>query len=107
MTILVVSTWVVKPEKQEEFMQLWQRHLKYRKENPEMFKELKSFKLFTQTFGGISGAYVELVEYNSLADYEKLIAKISKDKGFMKMLQEFILLIDPDTLSENVWNAIT
>jgi len=105
MTILVVSAWAIKPEKQDEFTQLWQKYLKYKKENPETFKELKSLKLFTQTFGGIYGAYVELGEYNSLADYEKLQARIMKDKGYAKLLQEFLLIVDPATVTSNVWTA--
>jgi len=44
--------------KQDEFMPLIQRYLKYIKENPERFKEIKSIKLFTQRFGGIFGAYI-------------------------------------------------
>ena len=106
MGVVMVNTWVIKPEKQAEFTQMWKRYLKYVKENPEEFKELKSIKLFTQTFGGIYGAYVELVEYESLTDYEKLIVRILKDEGFMKIFQELMLLMEPGTFSLNVWNFV-
>jgi len=106
MGVVIVNTWVVKPEKQAQFPQLWKRYLKYVKENPEKFREVKSIKLFTQTFGGVYGAYVELVEYNSLADYEKLISRILKDEGFMKFFQEIMLLMEPGTFSLNVWNFV-
>jgi len=106
MGVVMVNTWVIKPEKQAEFKQMWKRYLKYVKENPEKFKELKSIKLFTQTFGGIYGAYVELVEYENLADYEKLIVRILKDEGFMKIFQELMLLMEPGTFSLNVWNSV-
>jgi len=106
MSVFVVDTHVVKPEKQEEYVSLMQRLRKYMKEKPETFRELKSIKLFTQTFGGVYGAYVELVEYNSLADYEKLISRILKDEGFMKLFQEIMLLMESGTFSLNVWNFV-
>jgi len=46
-------------------------------------------------------------EPESLADYEKLITRVMKDKEFMKMYQEFVPLIDSATYLENVWNAVT
>ena len=104
MTVVVVWKWVVKSEKQEEHNRMMQRYLKWIKENP--IKELKSFKVFTQTFGGIAGSYVELLEYDSFADYEKVQARLLKDKEYMEILQEFMLVIDPAKLSVNVWNAV-
>jgi len=70
----------VKPEKQAEFKSLVQRFLKYKKENPTLFKEMKSWRLFTQTFGSISGAYVEQLEFDSFAEYEKCHKKLLKDR---------------------------
>jgi len=106
MTVFIVETYVVKPGKQEEFMSLLQRILRYKKENPERFKEMKSKKIFSQTFGGVSGRYIEMNEFDNMADAEKYIARVSKDKGFMKLYQEAKLLLVPATYSENVWNAV-
>lgn len=61
MTFLAISTYSVKSEKQGDFVRFWKRYLDYMKSNREMFKEVKSLKLFSQVFGGISGAYVELL----------------------------------------------
>jgi len=97
---------VVKPEKQAEFNSLLQRFLQYTKENPELFKEMKSLKLFTQTFGSISGAYVEMVEFDSLADHEKFHAKSKKDERYMKLYQEAMTLIDTATFSMSAWEPV-
>lgn len=111
MSIFVVMTYAVKPEKQEEFMSLVQRFLKYKKENPEMFKKVKSLKLFAQMFGGISGGYIEVWEFDNLADVEKHRAGILKDEGareeIRKIHQEFTRLIEPATHSTQVWKAVT
>ena len=106
MTVYLVNTWVVKSEKQEEFMPTWRKFLRYIKDNPEKTKELKSTKLFTQTFGGIAGAYVELAEFDSFAECEKFYDRLSRDEGWAKIDQEFMLLIDPATLSTSIWNLV-
>ena len=106
MTVFVVEAYVVKPGKQGELMLLLQRMRKYKKENPEQFKEMKSKRIFSQMFGGISGGYVELNEFNSMADAEKYMARMFKDEEFMKLYQEAIQLIVPATYSLNVWKAV-
>jgi len=106
MAVFRVETYVVKPEKQEQFMQLGDRFLKYVKENPETFKEVKSVKLFSHMFGGTYGAYVEMWEYDNLTEYAKSWAKLESDKGFRKLVQDLMPLIDPATLSINVWKSV-
>ena len=106
MTVFVVETYVVKPEKQAELMSLLQKILEYKRENPETFKEMRSKKIFSQTFGGISGGYIEMNEFDSMADAEKYMTRISKDEGFMKLYQEAKLLLVPATYSLEVWNSV-
>ena len=105
MAVFIVETFVVKPEKQKEFMPLWKKMLKFIKENPKMFKG-KSGKLFTQMFGGVYGTYVSLFEYDSLADLEKEMTATMKDERLMKMMQEFMLLVVPNTYTTNIWNFV-
>ena len=106
MTIVVQDMWVVKPEKQQEFTKLWKRYQKYAKDNPKLFKEMKSNKTYTQMFGGTYGAYISLSEYNSLADMEKLNNRTMKDPALMKLYNEMMLLIDPTTYTSNVWTTL-
>jgi len=106
MTVFVIETYVVKPEKQAEFKSLLQKFLRFMKKNPALFKEIKSLKLSTQTFGGISGAYVELIEYNSLADQEKCHTRLKKNGEYMKLYQQAMSLIDTATFSMNAWELV-
>lgn len=103
MSIFVVETCMVKPEKREEFRLLMQRVRKYKEENPELFKEVRSWKLFRQMFGGIAGACVSMWEFENLTDLEKCWAKEEKDKDFQKMHQELLQLIYPTTFSMEIW----
>ena len=106
MTVFIVETYVVKPGKQGELMTLLQRIRKYKKENPERFNEMKSKKIFSQMFGGISGGYIEMNEFDSMADAEKYMARMQKDEEFMKLYQRAMLLTVPATYSLNVWKAV-
>jgi hypothetical protein len=102
----VVETYVVKPGKQEELMSLLQRMREYKEKNPRGFKEMKSKRLFSQMFGGVAGGYVELNEFDSLADAETYFARTAKDEGYMKLYQEALQLVVPATYSLNVWRAL-
>ena len=106
MTVFVVETYVVKPGKQRELVSLLRRMREYKERNPEGFKEMKSKRIFSQMFGGVAGGYVELNEFDSLADAEKYIARMEKDEGYMKLYQEALQLVVPATYSLNVWKAL-
>lgn len=105
MTILAVEKWVAKPEKQKEHIQIMQKWRQFIKDNPAMFKEVKSIKEFTQMLGGISGMHIWLVEYDSIADYERVNARTNKDEGATKLMQEWLELLDPTTVSVDIWSA--
>lgn len=105
MKILELETVVVKPEKQEEAMALWQKMVKYMKEHPEKTRA-KSTKIFTQVLGGTFGALVVMSEYDSLADWEKDYATMMQDETQMKVMQEFMALIVPGTFSVNILSAL-
>ena len=106
MSVFVIETYVVKLGKQEELMSLLQRIRKYKEENPERFKEMKSKRIFSQMFGGISGGYIEMNEFDNMAGAEKYMTRVSKDKGFMKLYQEAKLLLVSATYSLNVWKSV-
>jgi hypothetical protein len=96
MSVFLVSTYVVKPDKQEE----------YKKENPEKVKELKSWKVFTQTFGDIYGKYMEIYEFDSMADYERYAEKAYKNKEYSEIVQKQMLFFVPETVSNSIWNPV-
>jgi len=106
MTVFIVETYVVKPEKQEEFMSALKRILNYKKENPAKFKEMKSKKIFSQMFGGVSGGYIEMNEFDNMADAEKYMARALKDEEFKRLYQEAKLLLVPATYSLSVWDSV-
>lgn len=105
MTIFMVETYVAKPEKQEELMSLLRKWFAGTKKNKAKYKELKSYKLYAQVFGGNRLGYFEMWEFESMADLEKLLNRINQDKEFLKVVSDFTSCIVPDTWSINIWEC--
>lgn len=68
---------------------------------------LKSWKLYKQEYGGISGLYIEMWEYESMSDMETISSKIFSDDGMKKISQGFHMLVEPTTFSASIWNSVT
>lgn len=106
MTIFMVETYVVQPEKQTEFVAFGKKFDEWREKNREKLKEVKSWKLFSQMFGGKFGGYVEVWEFENMAECEKWTNRVMQDEEFMTIYYEFARLIVPATHSMNIWNAV-
>jgi hypothetical protein len=97
----------VKPDKLNEFMAFTKKYLAWMKERPDLFKEVKSYKAFSHMLGGTWGGYVEMIEFESLADLEKWLKRYDSDKEHMtKIWPEFPPLIVPGTFSMNLWTLV-
>ena len=106
MSVFVVETYVVKAEKREEFTPALNEFIKYKETHPKLFKGLKSWKLFQQEYGAISDMYIEMWEFDNLAEMEKITATIFSDKGMKKINQGFHQLIEPATFSASIWRPV-
>jgi len=107
MTIFMVETYVVKPEKQAEFVTFGKKFVEWKEKNAEKFKEVKSWRLFAQMLGGNFGGYVEVWEFENMAECEKCMNRVMQDKDFMTTIySEFASLIVPATHSVNIWNGV-
>jgi hypothetical protein len=103
----MVETYVVKPDKLGEFTAFCKKKETYMKKRPDLFKEVKSHKLFSQMLGGNWGGYVEIWEAKSLADIEKVFNRVMQDKEYMtKINPEGNALIVPGTDSLNIWSSV-
>jgi hypothetical protein len=107
MTIWVVETYVVKPDKLGEFTTVIKNFKAFMKRRPDLFKETKSYKVFNHMLGGTWGGGVWMTEMESLADLEKGLKKQMEDKEFMtEVYAKFMTLIVPGTYSVNIWTPV-
>lgn len=107
MNVFVVARYVIKSTNWQDFIPSTKRRLKYMKENPAKFKEMKSWKLLSPDLNGKAGEYVEIWEFESFAEYQKWHERATKDKEYMKILnKEFMPLIVDSTWSRELWAGV-
>lgn len=107
MAVFLVETYVIKPDKLDEFTAFCKKAETWIKKHPDVFKEVKSHKIFSHLVGGNWGGFVEMWEAKSLADIEKVFNRAMGNKEYMtKLYPEFAALVVHGTHSMNVWNAV-
>ncbi len=107
MTIFSVDKYVIRPEKDKEYQAIRKKWAAYMKRHKEKCKELKSWRLFFQMIGdNVSGGYIEMWEFDSLADYEKLNNRLMQDKEIQAMSLAFFECLVPATYSSSIWNPV-
>lgn len=102
----MVETYLARHEKQAEFQKLLREFLRFKKENPEVFEGLKSWKLLQQEYGGIANLYIEMWEFENLPEMEKCNARIFENKEMKRIQSEFQALIDHATFARFIWNTV-
>jgi hypothetical protein len=108
MTIFRIEKYIVRPEKHEEYVAIMKKWADYVMKNKEKCKELRSWKLFSQTIGGNVGEYIEMWELESLADYEKFMHKTfhGGDESVAKIVSGFTTCTVPGSNSVSIWNSV-
>lgn len=106
MSIFLVETYVVKAEKRAEFTPALNEFLDYKKNHAPLFQGLKSWKLYKQDYGMVAGMMIEMWEFESLSEMEKIDARIFADEGMKKISANFHQLIEPATFSANIWKPV-
>ena len=106
MTVFFVETWIVKPDKLGEFPAHAKKWETWMKKHPEVCKEIKSNKIFSQLLGGNFGGYVEMTEFENLAENEKWLNKFMKSDYMTTIYPEFASLIVAGSHSIDIWNSV-
>ncbi len=96
MTVLVVETYLVKPDKIEQNNALLQRLAKVLKSDPKKFSMIKSYKAYTEEFG-TWGNSSEFWEVEDLGTWNKVFEMMMKDPALKSFPEEFFSLIIPGT----------
>jgi hypothetical protein len=106
MSIIVAEKYVVRVGKTMEFTALLGEFLKFKKSHPQLFKGVKSWKLYKQDFGQPAGMYVEMWEYENLAKLEEINNRIFSDESMKKINAAFHKLVEPATFSASIWSEV-
>lgn len=105
MSVSMVETWVIKPEYELEHKQLWERFNEFVGKNPELFKEIKSMNLYLQTFGSVSGAIVQVVEFESWTEKENLDRRLKNVTECIRFHEELMRMKVAGSISMWGWET--
>jgi len=105
MAIFEVLFWIVSKGKRKENDELMRRYSEYIKLNPDKFKEQKSFRYFTGSFGKPSGVTTRICmfEFGSLGDMEKMYDRLDKEEKFAKIEEEWGNLVEAGSYEHHIW----
>jgi hypothetical protein len=105
-SVFVVETYVVRAEKLQDFDPALQEFLDFKDRNPALFEGLKSWRLLKQEFGGVSDMYVEMWEYENLAEMERVSEQIFADEGMSRIGKGFHQLVEPTSFTAAIWYPV-
>jgi hypothetical protein len=84
MAIFMLEQYTIRSDKLNEFGGFIKKYLAWLDERrPTLYKEVKSHKMISQMFGGNFGKYMEIWEYESIADCKKCFSRRMQDKELM------------------------
>jgi hypothetical protein len=106
MSVLVLETYQVDPDKDAQFGPRLQEFLSYKDSHPEVFPALRSWKLFRQRVGAGVGSYLEMWEYDDVAAVEEGERAAKADEGMRAISAGFHELLQPGTFATSVWNQV-
>jgi antibiotic biosynthesis monooxygenase (ABM) superfamily enzyme len=103
MTIFVISTYKVKPEKQAEHTAWGKNLVATMKTQPDLFKEVKSLKVCRQKTGRENGRYIAIWEFENMADRRKWIKRLREQTALVPDLRALTM---PGTFESHTWKPI-
>jgi antibiotic biosynthesis monooxygenase (ABM) superfamily enzyme len=103
MTVFIISTYNVSPEKRAEHTAWGKNLVASMKNQPDQFKEVKSLRVCHQKTGDKT-KYIALWEFKNTADSKKWEKRFHKKQ--IAKSPEFMALIVPDSFATHLWKPI-
>jgi hypothetical protein len=101
-----VENYVIKLDKYFEFFAFAKKFEAYMHDHKDLFKEVKSHKFFMHSIGGKMGGFVEMTEFENLADLEKWQNKLMQSDFVTTIFPEFASFQVAGTYSTAIWNPV-
>ncbi len=106
MTVFVVRTYVVKPDKLKEHLEWGKKLVKLMKKQPKLFCDVKSMRVLSHKYGGNVGGFTAMWKFDTLAEAEKWELGFVDIREEADLRYEFLSLIVPGSYSECIWAPV-
>jgi antibiotic biosynthesis monooxygenase (ABM) superfamily enzyme len=105
MAVFSVSTYVVKPDKRKEHTAWGKALVASMKEQPGLFKEVRSLRVLSQKDGD-TRRYLALWEFKNQSDLKNWRKKLQKLKEGTDLTSGFMALVEQGTFSSKMWKPV-
>ncbi len=106
MTVFIVRTYIVKPDKLQEHLDWGKKLVKLMKKQPGLFGEVLSMQVLSHKYGGCVGGFTAMWKFKTFADSEKWVHGFSAVKEEIDLRSEFLSLIVLGSYSECIWESV-
>jgi len=105
MAVYEVYSWIVSKGKEEKNEKIMEEFAEFIKRNPDLFKELKSYRYFKGRYGKPSGTNNRfcIIEFDSLDSIEKMWKRANEDERLIKIDKEWLNNIEINTFEIHMW----
>jgi hypothetical protein len=106
MTIFLIRTYTVKPDKLKEHNEWGKRLVTLMKKKPALFSGVKSMRVLSHKYGGAIGGFTAMWGFESLAHVEGWENGFSEIPEEMALRSEFMDLIIPGSFTADIWESV-
>jgi len=106
LTVFIVRTYVVKPDKLKEHNEWGKKLVALMKKQPRLFRGAKSMRVLSHKYGGKVGGFTAMWKFDSLADAEQWERGFVEVKESAELRAAFLSLIVPGSYSECIWEPV-
>jgi hypothetical protein len=106
LTVFIVRTYVVKPDKLSEHNEWGKKLITLMKKQPKLFCGVKSMSVLSYKYGGQVGGFTSMWKFDNLAEAEKWAQGFVEVKAEKDLRSEFLSLLVPGSYSECILGQV-
>ena len=107
MSVFSTFTYVVKFDAIGKNVALLDKFKGWVKKRPDLFRGLKSYRVFNKFAGGKFGEFVEMAEFETLSELQKCYGAVMADKEYLSdYFPEMAEMIIPGTFGMEIWESV-
>jgi len=105
-TVFIVRTYTVKPDKYAEHNAWGKKLVALLKKKPGLFGGVQGMRVLRHKYGGQVGGFTAMWKFNSLQDAEEWENGFTVVKEEVALRQEFMELIVPGSYRQEIWEPV-
>jgi len=106
LTVFVVRTYIVQPDKLKAHNDWGKKLVNSMKKQPQLFRGVKAMQVLRHKYGGNVGAFTAMWKFDNLANAEKWEQEFVEVEAKANLRSEFLSLIVPGSYSESIWESV-